>query len=160
MKVMVPAYFEFPPTYPTRLDRHEQRSHDAGRRKALRHRQSREPWRPRHQPERILRQRHQRPACGRGKVLGYVDTRNGTRAINLVKADIDNWYGWYSIDGIFFDQMAATTGLRAVLRGPVQLREEQERHSLGRWQPWNGEHRLLPLLQRGPGGGCDVHLRK
>jgi len=45
--------------------------------------------------------------------------------------------------------MAATTGYEQYLRGPVQLREEQERHSLGRWQPWNGEHRLLPLLTTG-----------
>jgi hypothetical protein len=37
-------------------------------------------------------------------VLGYVSTNytNGNRA--LVLSDIDKYYAWYNIDGIFFDE--------------------------------------------------------
>jgi hypothetical protein len=45
-----------------------------------------------------------------GRVIGYVYTIYGTRPINDVKADIDLWYRFYAIDGIFLDQQANTTG--------------------------------------------------
>jgi len=41
-----------------------------------------------------------------GKVIGYVHTSYSARAMDDVKADIDKWYNWYSIDGIFFDEVA------------------------------------------------------
>jgi hypothetical protein len=37
-------------------------------------------------------------------VLGYVPTGYGARDIALVKADIDRYYSWYSVDGIFLDE--------------------------------------------------------
>lgn len=39
-----------------------------------------------------------------GKVLGYVSTDFGGRSVSKIKADVDKWYSWYSIDGIFFDE--------------------------------------------------------
>ena len=38
------------------------------------------------------------------KVVGYVDTAYGKRSTSLVKADILNYYNWYHVDGIFFDE--------------------------------------------------------
>jgi hypothetical protein len=40
------------------------------------------------------------------KVLGYVYTGYGTRGASIVKADIDTFYNWYNVDGIFFDEGA------------------------------------------------------
>jgi Spherulation-specific family 4/Secretion system C-terminal sorting domain len=46
-----------------------------------------------------------------GKVIGYIHTSYGTRAINDVEADIDHWYSFYpSLDGIFIDEQANTSG--------------------------------------------------
>lgn len=41
-----------------------------------------------------------------GKILGYVSTSYGARAVSAVNTDINNWYNFYSIDGIFFDEQA------------------------------------------------------
>ncbi|MGC1181783.1 spherulation-specific family 4 protein [Legionella sp.] len=38
------------------------------------------------------------------KVLGYVDTNYGTIASSKVTAQIDDYYNWYNVDGIFFDE--------------------------------------------------------
>ncbi len=38
------------------------------------------------------------------KVLGYVYTKYGSRRSTTVQADIDKYYTWYSVDGIFFDE--------------------------------------------------------
>lgn len=45
------------------------------------------------------------------KVVGYVHTSYGARAIADVKADVDAWYALYEPDGIFVDEMStdATT---------------------------------------------------
>jgi hypothetical protein len=43
------------------------------------------------------------------KVLGYVATTWGARATSAVNADIDRWYSWYKVDGIFFDEGAVTS---------------------------------------------------
>jgi hypothetical protein len=43
-------------------------------------------------------------------VLGYVFTLYGSRDINDVKADIDSWYSFYNIDGIFLDEQAIDPG--------------------------------------------------
>jgi hypothetical protein len=38
------------------------------------------------------------------KVIGYVDTAYGKRSKDLVNADVDKFYKWYHVDGIFFDE--------------------------------------------------------
>lgn len=43
-----------------------------------------------------------------GHVLGYVHTSYGARPINDVMADIDAWYAWYAVDGVFLDEMDNT----------------------------------------------------
>ena len=45
-----------------------------------------------------------------GKILGYVSTAYGKRSEADIKSDIDKWFSWYSIDGIFLDEMQITTG--------------------------------------------------
>lgn len=42
-------------------------------------------------------------ACGH-RVLGYVDTSYTTRPLGDVTADIDRYYAWYGVDGVFFDR--------------------------------------------------------
>lgn len=43
-------------------------------------------------------------------VIGYVDTGYGKVALNTVKANIDKYYSWYNIDGIFLDEMSNNSG--------------------------------------------------
>jgi hypothetical protein len=43
-------------------------------------------------------------------VLGYVDTAYGTRSPTAVKDDIRDYYRWYGVDGIFFDQTPNEVG--------------------------------------------------
>jgi Spherulation-specific family 4 len=38
------------------------------------------------------------------RVVGYVYTAYGTRAARAVMADIDTYYAWYGVDGIFLDE--------------------------------------------------------
>jgi hypothetical protein len=45
-----------------------------------------------------------------GKVIGYVFTNYGKRPQNKVRKDIDLWFSFYTIDGIFLDQQAYTPG--------------------------------------------------
>ena len=40
-----------------------------------------------------------------GGVIGYVSTSYAARDTNTVKADIDRYFGFYSVDGIFLDEM-------------------------------------------------------
>ncbi len=37
-------------------------------------------------------------------VLGYVDTDRGNRPISAVRREIESYFAWYAIDGIFLDQ--------------------------------------------------------
>ena len=39
-----------------------------------------------------------------GKVIGYVSTAYTTRTTNVVQADIDRYFSWYAVDGIFLDE--------------------------------------------------------
>jgi len=39
--------------------------------------------------------------------VGYVRTTYGKRSIEDVKADIDKYFDWYNINGIFFDEVKA-----------------------------------------------------
>lgn len=38
------------------------------------------------------------------KILGYVDTTYGHRTLAIEKAEVDRYYTWYDVDGIFVDQ--------------------------------------------------------
>ena len=39
-----------------------------------------------------------------GKVIGYVSTAYTARGTNVVMADIDRYFSWYAVDGIFLDE--------------------------------------------------------
>lgn len=39
-------------------------------------------------------------------VIGYVYTNYGNRSTSQVEADVDTYYNWYNVSGIFFDQVA------------------------------------------------------
>ena len=43
-----------------------------------------------------------------GRLVGYVYTSYGARALTTVTADIDRYAMWYGVDGIFVDEMANT----------------------------------------------------
>ena len=45
-----------------------------------------------------------------GKVIGYVPTFFGARAIEDVMADVQSYITWYNVDGIFLDQMTIQPG--------------------------------------------------
>lgn len=45
-----------------------------------------------------------------GKVLGYVPTGYGFRSIADVMADVQSYIDWYSVDGIFLDEMGNSAG--------------------------------------------------
>jgi hypothetical protein len=45
------------------------------------------------------------------RVLGYVTTDYGNRALAEVKSDVDRWHAWYTIDGIFFDEAPSSAEL-------------------------------------------------
>lgn len=38
------------------------------------------------------------------RILGYVYTKYGTRHASAVRSDIDKYYNWYNVDGIFLDE--------------------------------------------------------
>jgi hypothetical protein len=46
----------------------------------------------------------------RGHVIGYVHTSYGKRPVSSVKNDIDLWYNFYPVEGIFLDEQANTPG--------------------------------------------------
>ncbi len=48
-----------------------------------------------------------------GKVIGYVSTSYGARSVSDIKADVDKWYNWYAVDGIFFDEFPWETSFVA-----------------------------------------------
>jgi hypothetical protein len=41
-------------------------------------------------------------------VLGYVYTNSGHRPLSVVEANIDAYYRWYAVDGIFFDEASTS----------------------------------------------------
>jgi len=45
----------------------------------------------------------------RGKAIGYVFTSYGTRAMTACKDDIDAYYRFYEVDGIFIDEMSTAS---------------------------------------------------
>ena len=44
------------------------------------------------------------------QVLGYVDTLYAGRSISAGKTEATNWWNWYKVNGIFFDEMANSGG--------------------------------------------------
>ena len=44
-------------------------------------------------------------------VFGYVYSKYGKRSMRRVEADIDKYYSWYGVDGIFVDQTASSASL-------------------------------------------------
>ena len=42
-------------------------------------------------------------------IIGYVHTSYGSRSANDVKAEIDHYYSWYGVDGIFLDEMSSSS---------------------------------------------------
>lgn len=43
------------------------------------------------------------------RVIGYVSTRYGQRSAATVKREIDTYKNWYSVDGIFVDEVSSST---------------------------------------------------
>jgi hypothetical protein len=46
-------------------------------------------------------------------VLGYVHTSFGYRTLSAVMTDVNSWKQMYSVNGIFFDEMASVTGFES-----------------------------------------------
>ena len=44
-------------------------------------------------------------------VFGYIYTKYGKRSMRRVEADIDKYYSWYGVDGIFVDETASAASL-------------------------------------------------
>ena len=44
-------------------------------------------------------------------VVGYVDTNYGARGVSAVESDIDKYYSWYHVNGIFFDRASTDCAL-------------------------------------------------
>jgi Spherulation-specific family 4 len=44
-------------------------------------------------------------------VVGYVDTNYGARSLSAVESDVDNYYSWYHVNGIFFDRASTVCAL-------------------------------------------------
>ena len=53
-------------------------------------------------------------------VLGYVHTQYGARDPNAVKSDIDRYYEWYGVDGIFLDEASTSCGLAVSYYAPLR----------------------------------------
>jgi hypothetical protein len=47
-----------------------------------------------------------RAKAARITVIGYVHTSYGDRAASVVQAEIDKYYAWYGVDGIFLDEVS------------------------------------------------------
>ncbi|WP_053004958.1 spherulation-specific family 4 protein [Kocuria sp. SM24M-10] len=43
------------------------------------------------------------------KVIGYVHTSYGSRSLSTVKAEIDRYFSFYAVDGVFIDEMSNST---------------------------------------------------
>ena len=44
-------------------------------------------------------------------VLGYVDTNYGARGLSAVEADVNDYFNWYHVNGIFFDRASTDCAL-------------------------------------------------
>ena len=52
-------------------------------------------------------------------VLGYVHTSWGTRSADEVRAEIDEYYSWYHVNGIFFDEASTDCAKVTPYYGPL-----------------------------------------
>lgn len=52
-------------------------------------------------------------------VYGYVYTKYGKRALRSVESDIDKYYAWYGVDGIFVDETASAAALSGSYYQPL-----------------------------------------
>lgn len=68
-------------------------------------------------------------------VLGYVHSSYGLRPVAEVKADIDRFYDWYNVDGIFIDEVSTDCGL---VSGPSFYYQELYDHIQGSTLPGGG----------------------
>jgi hypothetical protein len=62
------------------------------------------------------------------RVLGYVPTGYGERGAGEVRAEIENYYAWYGVDGIFFDEAStdcARSGYYGGLTDHVKARDDE-----------------------------------
>ena len=66
------------------------------------------------------------------RVLGYVHTSGGTRRASVVEAEIEHYFSWYHVDGIFIDEMAsqATAATLGYYRGIRNFIEGLDRKAL------------------------------
>jgi Spherulation-specific family 4 len=53
-------------------------------------------------------------------VVGYVDTNYGTRPLTDVEADIDAYYNWYHVNGIYFDRASTGCSLAQSYYAPLK----------------------------------------
>ena len=62
------------------------------------------------------------------KIIGYVYTNYGNRAISLVTADIDKYYQYYTMDGIFLDEASndcSQVDYYTALKDYIEAEEDQ-----------------------------------
>jgi len=52
-------------------------------------------------------------------VYGYVYTNYGKRSLRTVEGDIDKYYSWYGVDGIFVDETASSASLASSYYQPL-----------------------------------------
>jgi len=52
-------------------------------------------------------------------VVGYVDTDYGNRTLTDVEADIDTYYSWYHVNGIYFDRASTACSLATSYYAPL-----------------------------------------
>ena len=68
-------------------------------------------------------------------VVGYVDTDYGKRTLTNVEADVDAYYNWYHVNGIYFDRASTdctlATSYYAPLKSYVKLKGGTARTILG-----------------------------
>lgn len=103
MKVMVPAYFE-PTTYWSRLA--AQAAKMPGRLYAVANPDSG----PGSAKDSSYSTGINTVRSNSGKILGYVATTYSNKSEADAKAEIDKWFSWYSVDGIFLDEMQSEAG--------------------------------------------------
>lgn len=54
-------------------------------------------------------------------MLGYVHTSYGKRELALMQSEIDKYFEWYNVDGIFLDEIPST-------RSHIHIYERIHRH--------------------------------
>ena len=68
-------------------------------------------------------------------VVGYVDTSHAGRSLSAVESDVNAYYRWYGVNGIFFDEASTNCADAGLLRDAQFLREGRGRHRTDNSQP-------------------------